>query len=330
MSIRSILFCLRAIGCCSLALAALILPVLAVAGPAQQGFPWSQGKNNPASDKGYIFQVPGVDNVPDLHGNPVDAKLVLFIAGNQFMVLPKLVSAFVKEHPDFAGKIFYETLPPGILLRQMQHDDTLTLGNLTLSVHPDVYEAGEVKLKALASQGAVGDYVIYATNVLAIMVRKGNPKHIQSLRDLGRDDVRLSMPNPAWEGVGRLIQSSLRKAGGEALVQKVMVAKRAGGSTFLTHVHHRETAMRIMQNLSDAGVTWQSEVRFQEDLGNPIAGVAIPQRYNTVGIYAAGVLKSAPNPGAGKLWVDFLQSERAQSIYHSFGFDSPGVTMHHK
>ncbi|MGH9375690.1 MAG: substrate-binding domain-containing protein [Terriglobia bacterium] len=280
-------------------------------------------------EKGYVFEVPGVDNVPDLHGNPAGAKLVLFIGGNQFMVLPKLVTAFVEEHPEFTGTIFYETLPPGILLKQIQNNDTLTLGNLTLTVHPDVYEAGAVKLQALESQHAVKSYVTYATNELAIMVRKGNPKHIQSLNDLGRDDVRLSMPNPDWEGVARLIENSLRKAGGETLVQKVMVSKRQQGATFLTHVHHRQTAMRIMQNLSDAGVTWQSEVRFQEKLGNPIGGVSIPQRYNTVGTYAAGVLVSASHPAAGRLWVDFLRSGKAQAIYHEFGFGTPGGAAKH-
>lgn len=304
--------------------AALALLLIASAAAfAQQNLPWSQGRNDPAAQKGYVFQVPGVDNVPDLHGNPAGAKLVLFIGGNQFMVLPKLVRAFESEHPELAGRIFYETLPPGILLQQMQHQDTLTLGNLTLTVRPDVYEAGEVKLKALAGQLAAPGYVTYATNVLEIMVRKGNPKHIRTLQDLGREDVRLSMPNPAWEGVARLIQSSLRKARGEQLVRQVMVNKRDRGATFLTHVHHRETAMRIIEGLSDAGVTWQSEVRFQESIGNPISGVAIPERENTVGTYAAGVLKSAAHPAAAHEWQEFLKSSRAQSIYREFGFGIP-------
>ncbi len=311
-------FC--AVSCRCVFIASLSLLLLRASASAQTALPWSQGKNNPATQKGYVFQVPGVDNVPDLHGNPQGAKLVLFIAGNQFMVLPKLVSAFVALHPELAGKIFYETLPPGILLKQMQHKDTLTLGNLTLTVHPDVFEAGVVKLRTLASQHVVRSYVTYATNVLGIMVYKGNPKHIRSLNDLGRGDVRLSMPNPDWEGVARLIENSLRKAGGEALVQKVMVAKRQDGATFLTHVHHRETAMRIMQHLSDAGVTWQSEIRFQEMVGNPIGDVPIPARYNTTGVYAATVLPSAPHPAAGRLWVNFLRSETVQSIYKEFGF----------
>src|ERR1700728_220943 len=71
--------------------------------------PWSGGKNNPAADKGYEFQVPDVDNLPDLHGNPDNAKLFLFVGGNQFFVLPEIVAAFEKQHSDLHGHIFYET-----------------------------------------------------------------------------------------------------------------------------------------------------------------------------------------------------------------------------
>ena len=52
-----------------------------------------------------------MDNVPDLHGNPVGARLVIFIAGNQFFVLPQLVAAFEQQHPDIKGAIFYESSP---------------------------------------------------------------------------------------------------------------------------------------------------------------------------------------------------------------------------
>lgn len=54
---------------------------------AQAPPPWSKGANDPATQKGYVFHVSDVDNVPDLHGNPFDAKLVMFIGGNQFFVL---------------------------------------------------------------------------------------------------------------------------------------------------------------------------------------------------------------------------------------------------
>ena len=51
---------------------------------------------------GVNFTVSGVNNVPDLHGNPTDSDLVIFFGGNQFMVLPELMAAFQREHPEVA------------------------------------------------------------------------------------------------------------------------------------------------------------------------------------------------------------------------------------
>jgi ABC-type molybdate transport system substrate-binding protein len=303
---------------------------LAVTTQGQTSPPWSRGANNPAAEKGYVFQVEGVDNVPDLHGNPAGARLVLFIAGNQFMVLPKLIAGFERQHPELRGHIFYETLPPGILRRQMASHGTLTLGNLTLQADADVYQAGARVLSEMLKQRQVQQSVPYATNDLKIMIAAGNPRHIESLQDLGRDDVRLSMPNPQWEGVANQIANSLRKAGGEALLQKVMVAKLKNGTTYLTQVHHRQTAMRILSGQSDAGVTWASEVEFQESAGNPIAGVKIPVADNTTAVYAAGVLSDAPHGAAARAWVAYLTSPEAQSIYHAYGFGAPPASAKDK
>ena len=84
------------------------------------------------------------------------------------------------------------------------------------------------------------------------------------LADLGRPDVRLAMPNPEFEGIVRQIEASLKKAGGQALADAVYKTKVADGSTILTHIHHRQTPLFLMQGRAEAGVTWQSEAMFQE------------------------------------------------------------------
>ncbi|HUV69515.1 MAG TPA: substrate-binding domain-containing protein [Terracidiphilus sp.] len=300
--------------------ALLLLFGCALGSPAQTMPPWSKGANNPAADTGYVFHVPDVDNVPDLHGNPANARLVLFIGGNQFFVLPQLVAVFEREHPELKGHIFYETLPPGILRRQIAANNTITLGNLTIQVQPDVYEAGARALSQMQSNGQVTHVVEYATNNLAIMVRAGNPEHIHTLQDLSRPDLRLSMPNPEWEGVAKQIANSLRKAGGVALENAVYRDKVKNGTTRLTEIHHRQTPMRILNGTADAGVTWASEVRFQQSIANPIEGVAIPAPLNTTAVYAGARMQDAPHPKAAEQWLAFLQSEQAQAIYRHFGF----------
>lgn len=298
----------------------LLLFSMVFTAAAQTMPPWSRGANNPASDKGYEFQIPDIDNMSDLHGNPADAKLVLFIGGNQFFVLPQLIEGFESRHPELKGGIFVETLPPGILRRQMAANDTITLGNLTLQVHPDVYQAQSRELKEMAALGEVTHEIDYATNTLAIMVAAGNPKRIASLKDLGAVNLRLSMPNPQWEGIANTIGEALQKAGGEALRQTVYKTKVTDGSTKLTEIHHRQTPMRIRAGQADAGVTWASEVAFQQRIGNPIAGVSIPADHNMTAVYAAGVLRRAKHPEAARAWLDYLSTPEAQSCYRQFGF----------
>jgi ABC-type sulfate transport system substrate-binding protein len=57
--------------------------------------------------------------------------------------------------------------------------------------------------------GRVKGVVQYARNNLEIMVPAGNPKGIQSLKDLGRGEIRLSMPNPVQLRIGRNFHSTV-------------------------------------------------------------------------------------------------------------------------
>lgn len=283
--------------------------------------PWSHGANNPVESRGLEFTVPEVDNLPDFHGNPINPGLSVFVGGNYFFVMAPLVAEFEKQHPELKGKIYYETIPPGLLARQIQMGGTITVGNMTWTVHADVYAAGAKKVEGMIKDGyAVAPSVRYATNTLTIMVPKGNPAHITGLTDLGKPGVRLVMPNPEFEGVGRQIKSSLAKAGGPELVKAVYETKVKNGETLLTHIHHRQSPLFLMQGKADAGITWQSEAIFEEKIGNPLTHVTIPDEYNATGIYAAAVVKGAPNPVAAKKWIDFLNSPAGLAIFKQYGF----------
>jgi len=283
--------------------------------------PWSHGKNNPAEKKGEDVTVPEVNDLPDFHGSLDNPKLVIFVAGNYYFAMAPLVAAFEDQHSDLKGHIYYETLPPGILIKQMKAGGTITVGNATWTIKPDVFAAGAKKIDALvADKTLAAPSVTYASNDLTIMVAAGNPAHIERLQDLAKPGVHLSMPNPAWEGVVRQIKASLTKAGGDALTKAVYETKVANGETILTHVHHRQTPLYLMQGLADAGVTWQSEAVFQEQVGHPINHIAIPANDNTTAVYGAAVVNGAAHPAAAKAWLAFLKSPTALHIFESYGF----------
>ena len=265
--------------------AALFLPLAAhSAEPVQHDAifpPWQHGENNDATQRGLSFTVPQVDDLADFHGNVSDPKLVLYVGGNYFFAMAPLVAAFEQQHPEFKGRIYWETLPPGLLEKQIEAGGTVTSGNMTWTAKPDAYLAGLKKVQGLIDQGVLtGAAVPYVTNSLTIMAPAGNPGHVKGLSDLARPGLHVAMPNPEFEGIARQIEASLKEAGGDALDTTVYRTKVAHGSTVLTRIHHRQTPLFLMQGRAQAGVTWQSEAIFQEQIGNAITHVDIPSAHN--------------------------------------------------
>jgi ABC-type molybdate transport system substrate-binding protein len=285
--------------------------------------PWSHGANTDVADKGLEFTEPEVDSLADFHGDPMNAKLSLFVGGNYFFAMAPLVKAFETLHPEFKGRVYWETLPPGLLVKQIRNGGTITSGNMTWTVKADAYFAGFNKVEQLVQDGLLqGPAVPYVANTLTIMLPKDNPARVASLADLGKPGVRLVMPNPEYEGVARQIKASLTKAGGEALAKVVYEDKVANHETILTHIHHRQTPLYLMLGRADAGVTWRSEAMFQEQAGRPITHVDIPPDLNSTAVYAGAVVAGAPHPDAAKLWLEFIRSPESLKIFEGYGFEA--------
>ena len=207
--------------------------------------------------KAVEFSVPAVDFICDLHGNPCQPDLSLFFNGNQWMVIEEILTEFRKSYPE-VEHIFYETLPPGVLSDQIKQG-ALRIGELLINTQPDIYTSGKEEMENLVQEGFIQNYEPYAENGLAILVPPANPAEISGWKDLGRPGVRVAMPNPAYEGVGRLIVKALEKAGGKELVRQVMEEKVAKGETYLTRIHHRETINLLIENKFDTGPVWITE-----------------------------------------------------------------------
>jgi ABC-type sulfate transport system substrate-binding protein len=257
----------------------------------------------------------------DFHGSLDNPLLVLYASGNYFFAMAGLVRAFGDAYPAYKGRVFYETLPPGLLMKQMAEGGTVTSGNLTFTVRPDVMMAEKGASDGWVKDGRLAAPVVsFATNDLTIMVPKDNPAHVTGLADLGRPELAVIMPNPAFEGVAAQIRASLVKAGGEDLASAVYSRKVTNGSTVLTRIHHRQTPLFLMQGLGQAGVTWTSEALFQEQQGHPITHVAIPAEQNTRAVYSAAVVTGAPHADAAQAWLTFIRSDAAFAALVTFGF----------
>jgi ABC-type molybdate transport system substrate-binding protein len=271
------------------------------------------------------FPVIPPDRIDDLHNleHAEDAELILFMAGNQFMAMEEIIKAFQNENPE-VQKIFYETLPPGLELKQILAGGAI-FRDRSLSVYPDIYTS--VNLEAMESLVAAGhiteaDYLLYLHNRLTMIVPRGNPAEIEAVADLGRDNVRISQPDPRNEDIALHIIEMYRQVGGKALVDRIMEEKRAAGTTILTIVHHRETPLRIAKKTVDVGPVWATEAVHATSIGLACEvvepGAEFDQR-DRINYYVCK-LTQASNPENARKFFDFICSPTCQQIYKDFGF----------
>ncbi len=249
----------------------------------------------------------------------------MYLAGNQFMVMEDLITDFQGKHPDIKT-VYVETIPPGQILKQQLLAQGQINGQDT-AMNPDLYASVNLgHLKKLKAKGLMSDYMIYTHNKLELMVAEGNPKGIKGPKDLARDDLVQSHPNPLTEGIFKFY-------GSEMLQDLGIHDKVTGGAkckscwavpekTWFTSRHHRETPTRIENGEADVGIVWTTEVVYAKQEGRKIDGVAIPAPYNKqdkVG-YAIGALNNGRNPKNAATFLKYLATDAAQGIYAKHGF----------
>ena len=262
------------------------------------------------------------------YGNISDsyhADLVMYLAGNQFMVMEDLIKDFQSKNADIKT-VYVETIPPGQILKTQLLEQGEINGQKT-AMNPDLYASVDVNhLKKLNAKGLMNEHMIYVHNKLELMVAKGNPKNIKGPEDLGRDDLVQSHPNPLTEGIFKFYGSEMlsdlglheKVTGG----QKCKSCWAVAGKTWFTSRHHRETPQRIEDGEADAGIVWTTEVAYAKREGRRVDGVAIPAPFNKQEkvAYAIGPMTSARNKENAQRFLKYLASKEAQDIYASYSF----------
>jgi ABC-type molybdate transport system substrate-binding protein len=258
-------------------------------------------------------------------GDSYSAELVMYLAGNQFMVMDELIKDFQSKNPDIKS-IYVETIPPGQILKTQILKQGEVNGQKTAQ-NPDLFASvNQNHLKQLAKDKLVDKYMIYTHNKLELMVKKGNPKNIKGVEDLGRDDLVQSHPNPLTEGIFKFYGSEMLKdlnlhakvTGGKECKECWAVP----GKTWFTARHHRETPYRIENGEADVGIVWTTEVKYAVSEGRNVEGVAIPAPYNKQDkvAYAIGDLSKGRNKKNADRFLSYLMTDGAQSIYEKYGF----------
>src|SRR6201995_1101931 len=251
------------------------------------------------------------------------AGLVLWVAGNQFFAMDKVIGEFQRGEPGLS--VGLATLPPGLILSAILGGGW-TYNGREYRFTPDVYASVNLgHLKKLKAAGLMSQYQTYMHNELQIIVAKANPRHIAGINDLVRADVRTSMPNPVSEGIMQFYARKVLERHG--IWQNISGGKECTScqttdNNYFTAVHHRETPERIRDGKSDAGIVWKTEVLEARRHGAEVDAVELPvsDSLRDEVSYALGALNDSRHTAVAGRYLAFVGSSSGQAAYAAFGF----------
>ncbi len=192
---------------------------------------------------------------------------------------------------------------------------------VAFSLAPDITRLVDDKLVS-ADWDRGPDKGIVTDSVAAIVVRKGNPKHIKTWDDLIKPGVQVLTPNPFTSGSARW---NIMAAYGAQLKQgKSKPQALAYLNTLLTkHVPVQDSSARNALNTflagkGDALISYENEAIAAQQAGKDVDYV-IPD--DTILIEnPVAITTASKHPTQAKAFVDYLTTAPAQTIFAQHGY----------
>lgn len=191
---------------------------------------------------------------------------------------------------------------------ELSFDGSARLATAIIEGAPaDVFaSADEASLARVTEDGLTsGEPVVFATNVLQIVVPDGNPLGIETLEDLTSPDVTLSLCGPEVP-CGRYAAQAFERAG--------LPVPPAGDQESVKGV-----LTQVQLGEADAGIVYRTEVLASEE----VEGIDLAPGEQVVATYPAAVLAESSNPEVAAAFLAFLTGPEGRSVLNDFGFGLP-------
>lgn len=216
----------------------------------------------------------------DVHAQISSSDLVLSTEGNYHMALKDIWPHYLAQFPDQPLVNWLYTTSPPVPLEQIEQQ-RLQIGNLTVTCRPSVVVGPRKLMQRLTQAGYTEGPVtpLYQDRGAVILVKKGNPKSIQSVWDLGRAGVRLATPNPVLEpgafqnyaGTIYNIASNDRQPPpgmtAPRLLELLFNGKSQDPEKWLAgaRIHHRDLPWSVAYGRADAAVIYYHLGRYTQE-----------------------------------------------------------------
>ncbi|HWD43956.1 MAG TPA: molybdate ABC transporter substrate-binding protein [Actinomycetota bacterium] len=155
----------------------------------------------------------------------------------------------------------------------------------------------------------VGTPENFASNLLAMVVEKGNPKDVRTLDDLANPGLKVVLAAPEVPA-GKYAAEILGRAG----VTVKPVSQEDNVKAVVTKVSLGE---------ADAGIVYVTDVTAG---GDKVEGVDIPEEQNVVATYPIATIKASKDQQGAEAFMDLVLSAEGQQVLKEYGFLPPPTT----
>jgi len=212
---------------------------------------------------------PTSNTLHDFHADISSCDLCFSSEGNYHPALRDVWPIFLAKFKDRPLQNWFYTTSPPVAMPQLARQ-IVQFGNLYAKCRPQVVVATGKVMKQLEETGQTAGepHPLYKDRGSVILVKKGNPKDVHSVWDLGRRDVQYVSPNPALEpgafdNYANTIYSIAKNdpipPGGikpEQLIDTIFNGASGNPHKWLagSRIHHRDVPWSIAYGKADASV----------------------------------------------------------------------------
>ena len=225
----------------------------------------------------------------------VEGDITVFAAASLTEAFTDVGEAFTAAHPEATATFSFDA--SSALVQQ-----------ITEGAPADVFASADTaNMDKLIDAGLNGsEPVVFATNLLTIVVAPGNPLGITGIADLANTDIKT------------VICASEVPCGNYA--NQIFTAAGVAVTPVSLEQNVRGVVTKVTAGEADAGIVYVTDVTAA---GEAADMVEIPDEINVVAEYPIASVAASQNQAVDQAFIDFLTGPDGQAILAEHGFGAP-------
>ncbi len=205
---------------------------------------------------------------------------------------------------------------------EIQYGGSNTLLNqlqVNRSEDADLYLAADDFFTEKARElGLAAETMPIAYTLPVVAVPSGNPRHIGTIHDLLREDVRVALADPDQAAIGQGVRDRLQRLHeGESSLWEVLAERVRTSGVFKPTVN--DVANDVKLGAVDAGIVWDSTVAAPEYQGS-LEGIRVEELAGEPDLLTIAVLRSSRQRTAALRFARYLTArDRGLRVFADFG-----------